>query len=160
MKRSKTILLGVLVLLITPACHKTLVIDEVNYAQYVESVLRPDSEGIVTDYRNSISFSITSISEEEFGGEITNEVSEIRLIRNQDGYYFITADQFKHVYVFEPKKGGLKLIQSIEISELGIDKPVLNWREPFVEIRTGNKEESHYLTEKGIVIENREEGKS
>ena len=38
------------------SCNKSLVIENVNYAQNIESVLVPDEEGIVIDIRNNISF--------------------------------------------------------------------------------------------------------
>ncbi len=158
MKLSKVTLLFSILLVCVTACNKTLVIEDVNYAQYVESVLIPNEDGIVTDYRNNISFSINSLLSEEHGENTNSNVNEIRLIRNQQGFYFITADQFKHVYVFEPKRGELKLKETIEISIDGLESPIFNWRDPYIEIIANNREETHFLNEKGIVSENEQEG--
>lgn len=140
-------------LLVFAGCNNALVIEDVNYAQYVESVLIPDEYGVVTDVRNSISFSITPLIEEESSETFEPDVKQIRLIRNANGYYFITADQFKHVYVFEPKSSELKLKRAIVLSEEGLKSPVFNWREPYVEVLTSNRGEHHYLDEKGIITE-------
>lgn len=147
------ILLGII------ACNKSFIIKDVNYAQYVESVLYPNELGIVTDYLNNISFSIHQLSKIEFGDNDIDEMFEIRMIRNHLGYYFITANEFKHVYVFQPQKGQLKLKESIAISEKGLVSPIFNWREPYVEIIANNREEVHYLNESGIISEKIEETK-
>ena len=139
-------------------CNKALVIENVNYTQYVESVLIPDDQHVVTDVRNNISFSIQSLIELEGSKDVVPKVTKVRLIRNADGFYFLTADQFKKVYVLEPKKGELKLVQKIPVSEIGIHSPVFNWRAPYVELLSSNEKEQFLLTEKGIVTE--EEGKS
>ena len=159
MKLSKVTLLLSFLLLTVLACNKTFVIEDVNYAQYVESVLIPDEQGFVSDIRNNISFSINELSNEEFGENSDTEVNEIRLIRNHQGYYFITADQFKNVYVFEPKRGQLKLKETIEVSMDGLQAPVFNWRDPYVEIIANNQVETHYLNERGIISDNSKEGK-
>ena len=88
MKLSKVTLLFSILLVSVSACNKALVLEDVNYAQYVESVLIPNEEGFVTDYRNNISFSINTLLLEEFGENPDNEINEIRLIRNQQGFYF------------------------------------------------------------------------
>jgi len=156
MKLSKATYAIIVGLLSFSACNNALVIEDVNYAQFVESVLIPDEHGVVTDYRNSLSFSIQPIAVQEFGEDTSEEISQIRLIRNQDGFYFITADQFKHVYVFEPKTGELKLKETIAISENVMESPVFNWRDPYVEIIANYRDETHYLNEKGIIKEDEE----
>jgi len=160
MIKQKVSLFIVLGMFSLASCNNALVIKDVNYAQYVESVLIPDDQDIVHDYRNSISFSILPIKKLEVKDSQIQEVSEIRLIRNSKGYYFITADQFKNVYVFEPKNGTLKLKESIAISENGLKSPVFNWRDPYIEILSNNKEAKYFLSEKGIITENEKEGES
>ena len=67
--------------------NKSLVIENVNYAQNVESVLVPNEEGVVTDIRNNISFSIIPLIHKEFGNKSSISINEIRLIRNQKGFH-------------------------------------------------------------------------
>lgn len=159
MKPPNITIIFILGLVSFSACTKSLVIENVNYAQYVESVLIPDETGFIEDYRNNIRFSIEPIVEEEFGENSEEYIQEVRLIRNRDGFYFITADGFKNVYVFEPKKGVLKLKETIKIDEGGLVSPIFNWRAPYVELLTVNKEIHVYLSEKGEIEPINEEGK-
>lgn len=139
------------------SCNKSLVIENVNYAQNVESVLVPDEEGIVIDIRNNISFSILPLIHREFGNKSSISINEIRLIRNQKGFYFITAHHFKNVYVFEPIENELKLKKTIAISDNEIHKPIFNWRNPYIEILSLENGNSLFLTEKGIISTIQEE---
>src|SRR5690554_2005849 len=93
-------------LLIT-GCGSSLVIQNVDFSQPVESVLTPDVNGDVNDQRFAIKFSINPLLE----AEELRDVSEIRLIKNREGYYFITANGFSHVYVLEPGEGELLLVE-------------------------------------------------
>ena len=139
------------------SCNKSLVIENVNYAQNVESVLVPNEEGVVTDIRNNISFSIIPLIHKEFGINSSLNINEIRLIRNQKGFYFITAHHFENVYVFEPIENELKLKKTIAISDNEIHKPIFNWRNPYVEILSLENGNSLFLTEKGIISTIQEE---
>lgn len=139
-------------MLIIQACSKPLVVKDVNYAQRIESVLTPDQNGIVQDIRYGISYSIMPLQFEEFQDTSTVLVSEIRMIRNQQGYYFITADGFKSVYVMAPAKNELRLKKKIQVSEEGLLSPAFNWRAPSVQLLSTNQE-TVLLTEKGIYKE-------
>lgn len=141
------VVLGVLFL---QACNKSLVVKNVNYAQQIESVLIPDSDGTVTDVRHGISYSILPFQYEEFQDSSTVQLTEVRMIRNNQGYYFITADKFKHVYVMAPKKGELKLENKILVDEAGLYLPAFNWREPVVQLIDNSTEVVILLNEKGI----------
>ena len=79
------------VLLFASAC-KTFEVKNVNYAQQVESVLTPTDNGDVTDSRYGIAFNILPFQYEEMKDSSSVLVDEVRLIRNQNGFYFITAD--------------------------------------------------------------------
>ena len=151
--QKKIVLPVVLVgMLIIQACSKPLVVKDVNYAQRIESVLTPDQNGIVHDIRYSISYSVMPLQFEEFQDTSTVLVSEIRMIRNQQGYYFITADGFKNVYVMAPAKNELRLKRKIEVSEEGLLSPAFNWRSPSVQLLSNNQE-TVLLNEKGIYKE-------
>ncbi|GAB5408843.1 MAG: hypothetical protein BalsKO_12080 [Balneolaceae bacterium] len=132
------------------ACNKSLVVKNVNYAQQIESVLIPDSDGTVTDVRHGISYSILPFQYEEFQDSSTIQLTEVRMIRNDQGFYFITADKFKHVYVMAPKKGELKLLKKIFVDEAGLYSPAFNWRESVVQLINNSTEVVILLNEKGI----------
>ncbi len=132
------------------ACNKSLVVKNVNYAQQIESVLVPDSDGIVTDVRFGLSYSIMPFQYEEFEDTTSVQVSEVRMIRNNQGYYFITADKFKHVYVMAPKRGEFKLEKKILVDEEGLNAPAFNWRNPVVQLIYGSRNVVILINENGI----------
>lgn len=140
------------------ACNKSFVVKNVNYAQHIESVLTPDSEGVVNDVRYGLSYSILPFQFEEFQDSSSVLISEVRMMRNSEGFYFITADRFKNVYVMKPQKGELKLEKKILISESGVISPVFNWREPVVQLIDKVSSEIYLLNEKGIYT--KKEGQS
>jgi len=151
-----SILFFVAVLLFTSAC-KTFEVKNVNYAQQVESVLIPTKSGEVTDSRYGISFNILPFQYEEMQDSSSVQVDQVRLIRNQNGFYFITANGFNSVYVMEPINSGLKLKEKITVSESGLIKPAFNLRSPFVELIDIETSQIYSLNEKGI---KKEESKS
>ncbi|WP_069131324.1 hypothetical protein [Rhodohalobacter halophilus] len=112
------------------ACGPSLVIQNVDYAQPIESVLTPDSNNDVHDQRYAIKFNISNLLEEEG----SSSANEIRLIRNSAGYYFVTAADFNNVYVFETDEGELKLKNKIEITANGLGQPAFNQRDGFIEL--------------------------
>jgi hypothetical protein len=71
------------------------------------------------------------------------------MIRDMKGYYFITASQFKNVYVFEQTEGGLKLKNRILVAQNGLSEPALNQRVPFIQVVNG-KNPAVLLTEDGV----------
>lgn len=143
-------------------CNKSLVVKNVNYAQQLETVLVPDSNGDVNDVRHGISYSILPFQFEEFQDTSSVQVTEVRMIRNSDGYYFITADKFKHVYVMAPKQGELKLKKKILVDEQGLLSPAFNWRAPDVQLVNKQTNEVYLMNEEGISnnTEKEEEAKS
>lgn len=125
-----TLLLCVAVLFGTSACGPSLVIQNVDYSQPIESVLSPDSNNQIHDQRFSIKFSLSPILEDEGIGF----VDEIRLIRNRAGFYFVTAAGFNHVYVFKPDESELALEHKIEIPGEGLQDPAFNQRGSHIEL--------------------------
>ena len=151
--KKTTLAFALLTTFFLQACTKSLVVKNVNYAQQIESVLIPDADGNVTDIRYGLSYSILPFQYEEFNDTTTVKVSEVRMIRNHQGYYFITADKFKHVYVMAPKRGELKLERKILVDEEGLLSPAFNWREPVVQLIDDSDNEVILLNEKGIYVE-------
>ncbi|MFD2532278.1 hypothetical protein [Gracilimonas halophila] len=153
------ILLLAYVMLATAACNK-FVVENVNYSQQIESVLIPDENGDVNDIRHGITFNIEPFKIQEFGEEDTTpEIKEVRLIRNAEGYYFITANQFKNVYVMEPGKSELKLKNKIQVSEERLNAPAFNLRDKAVQLVKTDTNEILTLNENGLQ-ESKEEDQS
>lgn len=136
----------------TVSCGSSLVIENVDYSQPLESVLTPDSENIVHDQRYAVKFSVSPILE----AEERESVNEIRLIRNTAGYYFVTANGFENVYVFAPGQGELKLEHTIEFLEDNLQEPVFNQRNSYIELVDLSDGETYRLDQEGILEEETE----
>jgi len=144
----KLIKIASLFLFLVVAACSTLTLKPTDFAWPVESVLKINDDGNVSEDRHSIEFNTKGIFFEELNDSSAFANREIRILRDMNGYYFITAEKFKNVYVFKSDEGELVLENKIFISELGIEKPALNQRKPFVELLDGGK--SLYLTNEGI----------
>lgn len=127
------------------ACGPSLVLQGVDYAQPIESVLAPDENSEVHDQRYAVKFSIAPVLEEEG----LTSVDEIRLIRNRAGYYFLTAAGFNNVYVFEPADSELALATTIEITENGLEQPAFNQRDEQIELVDLGTGETYNLDQSG-----------
>ncbi|MFP8488288.1 hypothetical protein ACKGJO_04240 [Gracilimonas sp. Q87] len=155
-----TYILSALLIITTASACNSFVVENVDYSQQLESVLVPDENGKITDVRHGISFNVKSFKEQEFGAsDSSKQIREIRLIRNADGFYFITADQFKNVYVMEPGKGSLKLKNKINVSESPLQDPAFNLRTSGVQLVMRDTNKTIKMNETGI-LENEEEEQS
>lgn len=133
-------------MLIMTGCGSSLVIQNVDYSQPLESVLSPDSDGQIHDNRYAIQFSIAPILEYE-GSE---GVDEIRLIRNANGFYFVIADGFNNVYIFEPGEGELSLHEEVELPDGPISEPAFNQRNTHIELINQSSGQTYNLDQNGI----------
>jgi hypothetical protein len=127
--------IGVAIML--SACA-SLTLEQVDFGWPVESVLTVSENNIVTDGRHAISFNVAPLAEREFKQPNALKGKEIRLLRNNEGYYFVTGQHFKHVYVLVPRAGELSLYSELEVSKQGLNRPALNQRSPYVEVLDGS----------------------
>lgn len=134
-------------LIITLACS-TLTLKPTDFAWPVETVLKINDDGRVTEDRYAIEFNTKGIFYEEFNDSSAYKNKGLRILRNMNGYYFITSEQFKNVYVFQADDGALVLKNKIPVSETGLETPALNQREPYVELINDGK--TLLLTNDGI----------
>ena len=135
-------------LLIYTACS-SLTLQSANFAWPIESVLPVNSDGNVVDKRYSIEFNTRPLFFEEYQDSSAYMDKEIRLIRDHQGYYYMTANEFKNVYVFQAEEGKLILENKIVISESGIVKPAFNQRNTYIELIDANNKILS-LTHQGI----------
>jgi len=126
----------------------SLTIKPVNYAWPVESVLAINENGSVEDLRYSLSFNIDQIFADEYGDKPGDYPSDLRILRSDKGYFFITAVGFKNVYVFSAEEEAMKLVNKLTVSETGLSTPAMNQRAPYVELLDG--ETIYLLTESGF----------
>lgn len=115
-------------------CKQSMVISEVDYSQSIESVLEPDDKGVVEDQKHGLKFNIKPIQFAETQDTSSVTTKEVRYIRGQEGYYYLTAPDYKHVYVMAPEKGKLKLQKKIKITDEGIEKPAFNQRMTHIQL--------------------------
>lgn len=146
MTKTKILAAGVLVLL-TYSCA-SLVLQPADFSWPIESVLKINDEGLAKEDRYTFSFNIKPLFYEEMQDSLAYLDREVRIIRNTEGFYFITAAGFKNVYVFETSDGALEMENKILVNENGLTKPVFNQRNPLIELIDG--QDKYYLTKKGI----------
>jgi hypothetical protein len=120
-----------------------------DFAWPVESVLSIDSHGNVKSERYSFSLNVKELLFAETQDSINVSKVPLRMIRDTKGFYFITASQFRNVYVFEQTEGGLKLKNKILVAQNGLSEPALNQRMPYIQIINGTNP-TILLTKDGI----------
>ena len=145
------------IILLTTACS-VLTLQPANFSWPIESILPVDDQGNVAEDRYSVEFNTKGLFFEEFNDSLAFEGKEINLIRNNEGNYFITASEFKNVYVFKANEGTLALHKKINISETALNKPAFNQRDSYIELIDGDKKFN--LSSQGIVEDSglRQEG--
>lgn len=131
----------------------TLLLRPADFSWPVEVTLKPDGKGNVQEARYQMSFNVKALLFEELQDSVTVTKHTLHILRDQAGFYFITAKGFKNVYVFGQGDGALKLEKKILISEKGLEAPALNQKTPFIQLINENKENEApvALTKDGIV---------
>ena len=143
----KFIIISAALMLIGTACSM-LTLQPADFSWPVESLLKVDDQGNVTEDRYATSFNTVGLFYEEFQDSMAYKGKSIHLIRNNGGDYFITGEEFKNVYVFKASEGTLVLEKKIFISEFGLKQPALNQRSPYIELLDGDNKMN--LTSDGI----------
>ncbi|MCF8240115.1 MAG: hypothetical protein K9J16_01920 [Melioribacteraceae bacterium] len=141
--------LAALLLGIIAAACSTFRMEPADYSWPVESVLIVDEEGVITDTRYSFDVNVSAMFQQE---EIPlPEISgrEVRVIRDQKGYYFMTSQGLRNVYVFLAEEGGMNLVSKILVNSEGVNGPAFNQRSPYIEFIQGDNQ-STFLTKDGI----------
>ncbi len=126
-----------------------LTLRPVDYAWPVESVLKVDGKGMVEETRYLLTFNAKPLLYAETGDSSNVGGHTLRMIRDGEGFYFVTGPRFKNVYVFKSGEGSLSLESKITISEKGMDSPALNQRKPYVQLLNGS-DKPRLLSKSGI----------
>ncbi len=135
----KSAIIIILFLIGTFTACSVLTLTPANFAWPIESVLQVNDEGEVSEERYSFLFDAKGLYYEEFEDSLAYLDRELRIIRDVQGYYFITGTKFKNVYVFKAIDGTMELNTKIFISELGFGNPVFNQRTPNIELIDGER---------------------
>jgi len=144
----RLLILFFFLIFITAACS-VLTLQPANFSWPIESVLPVDDNGKVSEDRYSLEVNTVGLFFEEFQDSLSYKGKEIRMIRDNHGYYFMTASNFKNVYVFKIDEGKLVLENKIFISEFGLQAPAFNQRDSYIELVDGTNKMN--LTYKGVV---------
>ena len=126
-----------------------LTLEPSDFAWPIESVLSVNENGFVQEERYSFSTNVKALFfiEKNDSNAYSNET--VRIIRGTEGYYYVTANEFKNVYIFAADGGRFVQVDQIFISEFGLDLPAFNQRKPFIELLDGEKHVA-YLKSDGI----------
>jgi len=143
----RLLILFLFLILITAACS-VLRLQPANFSWPLESVLSVDDNGKVAEDRYSIEVNTIGLFFEEFQDSLSYRGKEVRMIRDNQGFYFMTASNFKNVYVFKADEGKMVQENKIFISEFGLQTPAFNQRDPYIELVDGTSKMN--LTYKGI----------
>jgi len=103
----------------------------------VESELTADKNGMVQEDRYHLEFSVKPLLFAEFQDSMKVSGKTFRIIRDREGYYYITGPQFKNVYVFEHTSKGLSQAAKFLVNEGGLKSPAFNNRPPYVQLLNG-----------------------
>jgi hypothetical protein len=127
-------MISMIAFLFVTGCKQSMVISKVDYSQSIESVLEPDEDGTVNDIKHGLTFNIKPIQFEETQDSSSVTTEQVRYIRGQEGYYYITAPDYKNIYVMAPEKGKLVLKEKLKASDKGIAKPAFNQRMTHIQL--------------------------
>jgi len=103
-------------------------------------VATPDSSGTIQLMRYKIAFNSKPLLFEELKDSTHVTKYTLHVIRDQNGYYFITAKDFKSVYVFVQGEGVLKLEKKITVSDKRLEAPGFNQKGSFIQLVNEQKE--------------------
>ena len=116
----------------------TLTLESVDFGWPVEDVVKVSQTNMIEAGRYVLSCNVAKLAAEEFQDTTALTGAQLRLLRNGDGFYFITGAKFKHVYVFAAGAHELSLKCAIEVSKTGLRDPAFNQRPPYVELVDGD----------------------
>jgi len=116
----------------------SLTLGPANFSWPIENELRADPNGMIQEDRYRISFNVKPLLYEETKDSVNVAGRLIDIIRDAQGYFYLTGPQFKNVYVFRQDEDFLVLENKISVSENGLSSPGFNQRNLYIELVNGN----------------------
>jgi hypothetical protein len=116
----KSLLVPLFFLVLLVSACSVLTLQPANFSWPLESILPVDDRGKISEDRYSIEVNTIGLFFEEFQDSLSYKSKEIRMIRDNQGFYFLTSTNFKNVYVFKADEGKLVQENKIFISEFGL----------------------------------------
>lgn len=138
-----------LVPLLLSGCS-SVILTPADFSWPVENAIKVNEKGFITEDRYTFSINVKPLFQKEFADSNLALGKEVRIIRDQKGFYYITGVNFKNVYVFLPVEGGMKMQEEILISETeALKNPAFNQKTPNIELLDGSKK--YLINNKGLV---------
>jgi len=144
----KAVVLSLVAILALSGCA-CVTLKPVDFSWSFESVLTTDANGVVRGEPKTIAFAAGELFRAETKHPDTVADKTVRIIRDEQGYYFITSPGFRHVYIFKSADGKLTLKKKVLIAENGMEKPFFNHRERGIELVANGQ--VYLLNKKGII---------
>jgi len=116
----------------------SLTLEQVDFAWPVESVLVVSNTNAIEEGRYAVAFNVSKLAMEEFQDSTALRGATLRMLRNSEGFYFVTGAKFRHAYVFAPGPHELSMKSKIEVTKYVLRNPALNQRTPYVELVDGD----------------------
>lgn len=121
------------------ACGSKMVIQNVDFAQPLEIVMEADAQANVSDVRSGLAFNLSAVLEKENITPSDFAGTAVRMIRNRDGFYFLTAPGFRHVFILESGERELREAELVRIPGERLQNPVFNQRSPLIQLVDGER---------------------
>ena len=112
----------------------SLTVSNVDYAWPVEAPVTVSHTNSITIERYGLTCNLSKVAEKEFQDSTALAGAQVRILRNNEGYYFLTGPRFKHVYVFRAATSELIAEHIFDITTTGLQNPALNQRPPYIEL--------------------------
>jgi hypothetical protein len=116
----------------------SLTLESANFSWPIENELKVDAGGMIQENRYRVSFNVKPLLYEETKDSVDIAGRLIDIIRDVQGYYYLTGPKFKNVYVFQQAEGCLVLENKIAVSENGLLSPGFNQRTLYIELVNGS----------------------
>lgn len=142
----KAVLTWFLAILVLPGC---VTLKPVDFSWSYESVLTADTAGYAKGEPKTIAFPAGELFKAEMKDPGAAPGKTIRIIRDVDGFYFVTSPGFRHVYIFCGQNRKLTLKKKVLIAEQGMEKPFFNRRDGGIELVANGQ--AYLLNKKGII---------
>jgi len=151
MKKINLILPALFIAIILSACSN-IILKPVNYSWPVENVVPVASDFNIGVPRYSLTINIKPIlNEEKLIKNNSPIVNRIRIIRDDKGYFYLTGELFKNVYVLTAEEGAMEVNNKILISNKGMVSPAMNYRNGYIELLLNGGKKKIKINNDGIL---------
>ncbi|PID28313.1 MAG: hypothetical protein CR982_04500 [Candidatus Cloacimonadota bacterium] len=125
-------------LIMTISCSKNIVVKDVDYGWALEKVIKVSKDTKKVKRPDLFKFDPIYFFQAE--DVLLGSNNSLRIIRDREGFYFVTSNMFKNVYVLAWAEGGLELINKIDLGVENLEKPFFNQKGDYIILVNKNRE--------------------